>query len=64
MISTTHDTFKDPNKMNNPTFKQTEKFLQTSKKPTLTSGFGQNHDPFDGTGFRPLPVLDGRRDVT
>ena len=64
MVSTTHDTYKDPNKRDNPTFRQTEKFLQTNKKFTLTSGFGQNHDPFDGKGFKPLPVLDGTPRLT
>jgi hypothetical protein len=51
MVSTSHDSFRDPSKINNPTFKDTEKFLQTQKKFTKTSGFAQNHDPFDGTGF-------------
>lgn len=59
MISTNHDSFKDPNKVDNPTFKQTEKFLQTQKKFTKTSGFSQNHDPFEGTGFAPNPILNG-----
>lgn len=60
MISTSHDTFRDPSKMNNPTFKDTEKFLQTQKKFTKTSGFAQNHDPFDGTGFEPIKILNGK----
>ena len=59
MTSSTHDYFRDPNKMNNLTFRQTEKFLQTQKKFTRTSGFSQNHDPFDGRGFRPDEILDG-----
>jgi hypothetical protein len=41
--STTHDFFRDPRAVINPTFRATDKFLETQKPSTRTSGFGTNN---------------------
>ena len=59
LVSTTHDIHKDPSLYINPTFKPTEKLLQTTKLQTKQSGFQQNHAYQDGKGWIPDPVLHG-----
>jgi hypothetical protein len=59
LISTNHDNFRDPNTRMNPTFKETEKFLQTQKLQTKHSGFGQNYSHLDGKGWIPHEILNG-----
>lgn len=53
LISTTHDTFRNPNSRLNPTFRETDTHLQTQKLQTKHSGFGQNHSYLDGKGWIP-----------
>jgi hypothetical protein len=44
----------------NPTFRETDKFLETQKKKTRDSGFTENHTNFDGKGWLPDPILHGK----
>lgn len=57
--STTHENFKDPKQLLNPTYHPTEKNLQTNKPKTKGSGFATNHSYLDGKGWNPDPVLKG-----
>ncbi|KRX08638.1 hypothetical protein PPERSA_03509 [Pseudocohnilembus persalinus] len=62
--SVTHSAFRSPQHQVNPTFRQTDKNLQTLKYKTLTSGFQQNHEQFDRKGWIPEKVLHGDRTKT
>lgn len=59
MKSSTHDFFRDPRSQVNPTFRETDKFLQTQKPPTKGSGFATNHAYLDGQGWIPDRILKG-----
>ncbi len=59
MKSSTHDFFRDPKTRVNPTFRETDKYLQTHKPPTKGSGFATNHAYLDGQGWIPDRVLKG-----
>jgi hypothetical protein len=43
----------------NPTYRDTDKFLENSKKIAQSSGFGINHAFCDGKGWKPDAVLRG-----
>lgn len=45
--------------MLDPTYRPTEKNLQTQKADTKGSGFGTNHSYLDGQGWKPDPILRG-----
>lgn len=49
--STTHDFFRNPSILVNPTFRETDKFLQTQKAATKNSGFATNNAELDGRGW-------------
>ncbi|KAM3135369.1 hypothetical protein pb186bvf_012527 [Paramecium bursaria] len=51
--------FKRPQGLVKPTFRKTDRFLQTSKEDTKTSGFQKNHVQFDGSGFIPHESMNG-----
>lgn len=57
--STTHDFFNDPNKMSNPLHRDSDKFSETVKQGTRSSGFATNHAYLDGRGWKPEKVLRG-----
>jgi hypothetical protein len=57
--STTHQSFQPPKNLLDPTFRHTDKNLQTQQPPTKTSGFATNHSYLDGQGWKPDPVLRG-----
>ncbi|EGR34633.1 hypothetical protein IMG5_005550 [Ichthyophthirius multifiliis] len=59
-VSQTKDTFRNPKNRVNPTYRETDKQLQTQKNFTKTSGFQQNHTCFDGTGWVPDKILNGK----
>ncbi|EAR94214.3 hypothetical protein TTHERM_00522810 (macronuclear) [Tetrahymena thermophila SB210] len=59
--SQTHDSFRNPLHKPNPTYRETDKDLQTQKYFTKTSGFQQNHTTFDRTGWVPEKVLHADR---
>lgn len=42
-----------------PTYRQTDKWLQTQKKETKGSGYSTNRAYLDGKGWNPDPVLKG-----
>ena len=50
---------RNPKETTNPTFRQTDKWLQTTKAQTKGSGFATNHAYLDGQGWKPDPVLRG-----
>ena len=58
-MSTTQENFRNPNTLANPTFRETDKFSQTVKAPTKSSGFATNHAYLDGQGWNPDRVLRG-----
>ena len=41
-----------------PTYRETDKFLQTDKYLTKQSGFTENRLQFDGKGWTPMKVCD------
>jgi hypothetical protein len=51
MKSSTHDFFRNPNSQPNPTYRPTDKFLETQKANTHLSGFGTNNAELDGRGY-------------
>lgn len=57
--STTHDAFKNPGALLSPTYRPTEKWLQTQSPATKSSGFATNHAYMDGKGWKPDPILKG-----
>jgi hypothetical protein len=57
--STTHDFFRDPNSLPNPTYRPTDKFLETQKLNTRLSGFGTNNAELDGRGYEQSLYLKG-----
>lgn len=57
--STTQQFYKRPTDHTNPTFRPTDKFLESTSNVTKSSGFGINHSYFDGKGWKPDPVLKG-----
>ena len=57
--TTTHETFQNPKAHLNPTYRSTDKFLQTHKPDTKGSGFSTNHAYLDGQGWKPDAVLKG-----
>ncbi len=59
--STTHDAFRNPAERVDPTYRQTDKWLQTEAKG---SGYATNHACFDGKGWNPHPILKGDNNRT
>lgn len=59
MKSSTHDYFRHPDTQVNPTFRETDKNLQTHKPFTKGSGFATNHAYLDGQGWIPDRILKG-----
>jgi hypothetical protein len=57
-ISTTKDTYLDPKSQLNPTERETDKYLQTSKMKTKQSGFQRDRAYWDGNGWKPNPILN------
>ncbi len=58
-MSVAMNTYKNPKSLNNPTYRPTDKNLQSIKPMNTNSGFNQNSRPFDGKGFRPVKELHG-----
>lgn len=58
-LSTSHAAFKNPAALVSPTYRQTDKWLQTQKPQTKSSGYARNHSEQDGKGWKPDPVLRG-----
>ena len=54
------DSFKDVRLQVPPTYRKTDKNLQTKKECTTLSGFKSNHSEFDSKGWKPHPVLNGK----
>ena len=42
-----------------PTYRETDKTIQTEKADTKRSGFSANHSYLDGQGWKPDPILMG-----
>lgn len=57
--STTHESFKAPGALLNPTYRQTDKWLETKKAESKGSGYSTNHAYLDGKGWHPDPILKG-----
>lgn len=53
--------YKNPRGQLNPTYRETDKFLQTHKPRTIQSGFSENFKTCDGTGWVPENVLNANR---
>ena len=47
----------DPKKQEDPNFRPTGKNVLAGKHQQKTSGFSQNHDYLDGTGWKPEQIL-------
>eukprot|EP01015_Nassula_variabilis_P032340 TRINITY_DN7513_c0_g1_i12.p2 TRINITY_DN7513_c0_g1~~TRINITY_DN7513_c0_g1_i12.p2 ORF type:complete len:229 (+),score=46.35 TRINITY_DN7513_c0_g1_i12:64-750(+) len=63
-ISQYKDTFADPKRQVNPTYRDTPLFLENSLAKTRTSGYNLNCETFDGKGPRPHPTLNGDRTLS
>eukprot|EP00825_Cyclidium_porcatum_P000681 TRINITY_DN1024_c0_g1_i4.p1 TRINITY_DN1024_c0_g1~~TRINITY_DN1024_c0_g1_i4.p1 ORF type:complete len:235 (+),score=36.60 TRINITY_DN1024_c0_g1_i4:290-994(+) len=63
-LSQTQTSFRDPKQLPNPTFRETNKFLQTQKPKTVESGFSQNFQTCDGKGWIPERILNANRQWT
>lgn len=48
----------------NPTYKDTDKLLQTDQLHTKTSGYQQNRAYWDGKGWNPHPILNGKNNAS
>ena len=57
--STTHASFRNPKTLQDPTYRPTDKWLQTQQGFTKGSGYATNHSYLDGKGWKPDPVLRG-----
>lgn len=60
-MSTNHDSFRDPNSQVNPTFRQTDKWLQTQKPNTMASGYGTNNKSLNSLRWAGTPNESLRR---
>jgi hypothetical protein len=57
--TTNRDAFKDPGKLERPTFREGDRFAVNQRQTTKLSGFAANHAEGDGLGWKPDPVLKG-----
>lgn len=57
--SSTHTAFRAPQALLDPTYRPTEKNLQTQQPATKASGFATNHAYLDGKGWNPDRILKG-----
>ncbi|CAD8086446.1 unnamed protein product [Paramecium primaurelia] len=59
MVTSYQDGFKKPQNLVAPTFRKTDRYLETSQAQTKTSGFQKNHMQFDGSGWIPHENMNG-----
>ena len=57
--STTHDFYKNPKTLDDPNKRETNKFSETYKQASRSSGFATNHAYLDGQGWNPDRILKG-----
>lgn len=50
--------YEDPSAVPNPLFRESERGVEGKKPQNKLSGFGQNSAYWDGTGWKPHPILN------